>query len=90
MTGARAVEAAAYSFSAVGWLRDKKPSDCLNPRCLDRHLREPIHHEALHPFILGSHRAALERLASNHALLELIDQCWQIGYKAGCSPCDER
>jgi hypothetical protein len=65
--------------------RDKKPSDCLNPHCLDRYPRERMHHEALHPFILGSHRVELERLANNHALVELIDQCWQIGYEAGCS-----
>ena len=69
---------------------DKKPSDCLNQRCLERCLRGRMHHEALHPCISGSHRAALERLSNNPSLVSLIDQCWQIGYEAGCSPSDER
>jgi hypothetical protein len=36
-------------------LRDKKPSDCLNPRCFDRCLRERMHRSKtrLTSFLLG-------------------------------------
>jgi hypothetical protein len=42
----------------------------------------------LNPYFFD--RDALERLAINHALAELIDQCWQIGYEAGRSLSNER
>jgi hypothetical protein len=77
-------------------LRDKKPSDCLNPNFLDQYPHEPLESDETwyqifpRPEKLVAHREALDRLADDHALLQLIDQCWQIGYEAGCSPSDER
>ena len=68
---------------------DKKPSECLTPNFLDQYPREPLEHETwyrlgfLRPEEVIANRDALLQLANDHALLELIDQCWQMGYEAG-------
>jgi hypothetical protein len=77
-------------------LRDKKPSNCLNPNFLDQYPHEPLESDGTWYQILPrpeeavAHREALDRLADDHALLQVIDQCWQIGYEAGRSLSDER
>jgi len=75
--------------------RDKRPSECLNLHFLDAYSHEPLDREILYPDALPrpeevlACRDVLERLAKDHELVELIDECWQIGYKAGCPLFDE-
>jgi hypothetical protein len=76
-------------------LWDKKPSDCLNPHLLDQYPHEPLEHETWYTFSFSrpeevvANREALGRLANNNALLEVIDQCWRIGYQSGCLLSDD-
>jgi hypothetical protein len=71
--------------------RHKKPSECLKPHFLDQYI-EPLHDEKYelprHEEVIAN-REALEQLANNRDLVELIDQCWEIGYKAGCPLADD-
>jgi hypothetical protein len=84
-----AAETPSWKHALAGQLfrtRDRKPSDCLNPRLLDQYPREPLMDETWGlpgPEETIASRAALERLAKNRKLLGLIDECWQIGYEAG-------
>jgi hypothetical protein len=67
---------------------DKRPSDCLNPHFLDKYPYEPLEQppyrwNVARPEEVVANREALDRLANNDAMLQLIDQIWQIGYDAG-------
>jgi hypothetical protein len=82
--------------------RYKKPSECLNQRCLRQCVSEPFQHPVIYPLgreEVAANRAVLEQMANNPELLkqiadnrrlvELMDECWQIGYEAGCKDYQE-
>jgi hypothetical protein len=63
--------------------RDKKPSQCLNPHFLDQYQHEPPFMWSPRPEDVAAHRDGLEQIARNRELIDLIDECWKIGYRAG-------
>jgi hypothetical protein len=62
---------------------DKKPSQCLKPHFLDQYQHEPPLVGFPRPEDVAANRDGLEQLARNRELVDLIDECWEIGYRAG-------